>query len=186
MNDERIIGMFFERAEEALEEFSAKYGAYCRSIAKNILGNEEDAEECFSDTLLVLWNRIPPEKPKNLCAFAGRITRNFSLNRLKMNSAEKRGGGTKDSVLSELEECIPDKTSVEAQFDEDEFAAFINGFLLSQPETKRNIFIRRYWYLQSVSQIAESYGMGESKVKSILFRMRKQLKKELEKEGICL
>ncbi len=184
MKDEKIIEMFFERTEEAVSAVSEKYGVYCRTIAKNILKNEEDAEECVNDTFFRVWNSIPPEKPKNLCAFVGRITRNISLDRLKRDSAQKRGGGIREAVLSELEECIPDKTNVEAQFDENEFLNFINAFLYSRPEEKRNIFIRRYWYLQPVSQIAESYGIGESKVKSILFRMRKEMKKELEKEGI--
>ena len=186
MEDKQIIDLYWNRAEKAIEETTQKYGNYCRAIAYNILHNKEDAEECVNDTCLQAWNSIPPKRPEHLAIYLGKITRNLALNRLKYYSAEKRGNGQVDLVLSELEECISAGTSVEQQMDEAFLTRAIETFLYSQPPENRNIFIRRYWYLASVKEIANSYGMSESKVISLLYRMRKKLKIFLEKEGIIL
>ena len=186
MDDEKIVQLYWNRDEQAIPATSEKYGAYCASIARNILGNPEDAEECVNDTWLGAWKSMPPHRPERLSAFFGKITRNLSLNRFKKYSAEKRGYGQTELVLSELEDCISDNTSVEQIIDEQILVQSLNEFLYAQPEQKRNIFIRRYWYLYPVRDIATAYGISESKVASLLFRMRNDLKTHLEKEGIHL
>lgn len=170
--------------EETLRDLSEKYGRICKAIAKNILRSEEDAEEIFNDALLAFWNSAFSDFPENSGAWLCRTVRNMALNRLEYLSAEKRGGGTAEVALSELEECIPSEISVEQKIDESAFNSAVEDFLRSEPKDKRNIFIRRYWYLFSVSEIAETYGISESKVKSVLFRMRKELRKKLEKEDL--
>lgn len=186
MEDKQIIDLYWERCERAISATAEKYGNYCRSIAFNILHNAEDAEECVNDTYLAAWKSIPPNRPDRLGVYLGKITRNFSLNRVKRYSAEKRGFGQTDLVLSELEDCIPADTGVEQQMEERLLVKAIEIFLYSQTPEKRNIFIRRYWNMTPIKDIAHSFGMSESKVVSLLFRMRKELKKHLEKEGITL
>ncbi len=186
MKDSDIIELYFARDECAIAASSDKYGSYCHTVAYNILHNDEDAEECVNDTWLGAWRSIPPHRPERLSTYFGRITRNLSLDRYKKYSAEKRGNGQTAIALSELEECIPDSSSVEQEFEEKLLVKAINDFLYSQPEQKRNIFIRRYWCLFSVKDIATAYNISESKVASILLRMRNGLKTHLEKEGISL
>ncbi|MCD8036892.1 MAG: sigma-70 family RNA polymerase sigma factor [Clostridiales bacterium] len=186
MKDYEIINLYWERKETAITASADKYGGYCHSISYNILHNIEDAEECVNDTWLGAWKSMPPHRPERLSSFLGRITRNLSLDRFKKYSAEKRGHGQTALALSELEECIPDKLSVEEIIDEKVLVQVLNNFLYSQTEQKRNIFIRRYWYLYSIKDIAEVYNISESKVASLLFRMRKNLKTQLEKEEIYL
>lgn len=186
MKDNEIIALYWERKETAIVRTSEKYGGYCHTISRNILNNDEDAEECVNDTWLGAWKSVPPQRPNNLAAFLGKITRNLSLNRLKQYTAEKRGGSQTDLALSELEDCIPSSATVEQVVEEEELVDSINRFLYAQPEQKRNIFIRRYWYLYSIRDIAGTYGMSESKIASLLFRMRGDLKAHLEKEGISL
>ena len=183
MEDKKIIGLFVNRDEEAIFAFKENFEAYCRKIALNILRNEEDAEECFNDTCFTLWNLIPPNSPENLKAFAGRITHNIALNLFRKRFTQKRGGGEAEIALSEFDECIPGTETVEETIEAKEITKIIEKFLYSNSPEKRGIFIRRYWYMFSVSEIAESYGFSEGKIKSILFRMRKELKKELEREG---
>ena len=186
MEDQQIIDLFWERSENAIAAVAEKYGAYCRKIADNILSSHEDAEECVNDTYLSAWNSIPPDRPERLGAYLGRITRNLSLNRAKYYHTEKRGAGQRDLVLSELEDCIPAETSVEQEMDQRFLVEAIEGFLWKQPIQKRNIFVCRYWYLTPVKEIAKRYGMSESKITTLLFRMRKELKGYLEKEGIAI
>lgn len=186
MKDHEIIDLYWERKEAAITASTDKYGNYCHSIAYNILHNNEDAEECVNDTWIGAWKSMPPQRPKRLSTYLGKITRNISLNRFKQYNAEKRGLGQTELVLSELEECVPDETSVEQIVDELILVKSINDFLYNQPEQKRNIFIRRYWYLFSIKDIAVTYDMSESKVASLLFRLRKDLKSHLEKEGVNL
>ncbi|MBR2639098.1 MAG: sigma-70 family RNA polymerase sigma factor [Oscillospiraceae bacterium] len=168
--------------EKILGELSEKYGKTCKTIAKNILRNEEDAEEILNDALLAFWNSAFSDFPENPGAWLCKTVRNMALNRLAFLSAEKRGSGNAEIALSELEECVPSKNSVEEEINESAFIEAIENFLLSQPEEKRNIFLRRYWYMFSVSEIARDLKISESKVKSVLFRMRKELRKKLEKE----
>ncbi len=186
MKDHEIINLYWKRDESAITASSEKYGNYCHSISYNILHIEEDAEECVNDTWLGAWKAMPPHRPERLSTFLGKITRNLSLDRFKKYTAEKRGLGQAELVLSELEECISDKTSVEQIFDKKILIESINNFLYAQPEQKRNIFIRRYWYLFSIKDIAKAYDMSESKIASLLFRMRNDLKVHLEKEDIYL
>ena len=157
MEDTQIIDLYWERNEGAVTQTAAKYGSYCYRISYSILFNEEDAEECVNDTYMHAWNTMPPQRPGCLSAFLGRITRNISLNRYKQNHAEKRGGGQVALALSELEDCVPAATTVEQELEGKLLAQSISCFLRMQPERKRNIFIRRYWYLDPVERIAKAY-----------------------------
>lgn len=186
MKDEEIIALFCERDEKAITATAEKYGSYCHSISYNILQSNEDAEECVNDTYLGAWKSIPPQNPNCLATYLGKITRNLSLNRFKQYTAEKRGRGQTELVLSELEECIPTKSNIEQIVEETVLVNSINNFLYAQSEQKRNIFIRRYWYLYSIRDIANAYGMSESKVTSLLFHMRNKLKFHLEKGDITI
>lgn len=186
MKDIDIIKLYFERSEKAISETDSKYGAYCSCIAENILNNRQDSEECVSDTYLKTWNSIPPNKPSNLRTYLGRITRNLAINRYKMYSAEKRGGTAMAVVLSELEGCIPSALTVEDVLDEKLLIRALEDFLKHQSDMKRNIFLRRYWYCQSIADIANDFYMSQSKVTSILYRQRQKLKEHLEKEGIFI
>lgn len=186
MRDQEIIDLYWARKEAAIPATAEKYGRYCHTISYNILHNHEDAEECVNDTYLGAWKSMPPNRPERLAAFLGKIARNFSLNRFKQYTAKKRGIGQTELALSELEDCIPAETGIEQIMDEMILVRSIDRFLWEQPEQKRNIFIRRYWYLSSIRDIARDIGMSQSKVTSLLFRMRNELKAHLEKEGITL
>lgn len=186
MDDRQIIALYNERSEAALSETATKYGKYCRTIAYNILYNEEDSEECVNDTWLRAWEAIPPQYPNRLSAFLGKITRNLALNRYKQNAAKKRGGGQTMLALEELTECIPGANSTEEATEEALLIEVLNRFLADLSTEKRKLFLRRYWYLCSVKEIAEDFNLGESNVKMTLLRLREQLKSVLEKEGIIL
>lgn len=183
MEDQKIVELFFSRSECAISETDSKYGRYCKYISQNILCNREDAEECVNDAYLDAWRAIPPHAPQNLKAFLGKLTRNLAIKALEKKQAEKRGGGQAELALAELDECISSNSSVEDLLDEALLTAAINTFLATLPAINRHIFVRRYWYVSSISDIAKQYDMSESKVKSMLFRLRKQLKAHLEKEG---
>lgn len=186
MKDEQILDLYFARSEEAIAATREKYGSYCHTIACNILQSAEDAEECVSDAFLAAWNAIPPQKPNNLAAFLGKITRNKALSRYRQESAQRRGAGQTELALSELEECISSRGQVEEIIDQMAVTDAIHRFLKPQPTLKRQIFLQRYFYLCSVREIAAFHGITESKTNAILHRMRKQLKAQLEKEGILL
>lgn len=183
MKDEQIVDLYWERSESAIEESSKKYGRYCRCIAYNILQNEEDSEECVNDTWLRAWNAIPPKRPNRLSAFFGKITRNLSLNRYEKRTAEKRGGET-ELVLGELLEAVPSGDSTAETVDSLELSRLINRFVEALPAQQRKIFVRRYWYISPIKEIARDFDIGESKTKMILLRTRNELKEFLEKEGI--
>ena len=186
MEDSAIIDLYWAREERALSETDAKYGGYCRSIAHNILRNREDTEECVSDTWLHAWNAMPPQRPSILSSFLGRITRNLSFDRCRRQNAEKRGGGALPLALDELSECVPAGGSVEQTMDERELGQAIDRFLRTIPEKQCSLFLRRYWYAESISQIAERYSLKENTVKSILFRTREKLRRYLAGEGIII
>jgi RNA polymerase sigma-70 factor (ECF subfamily) len=187
MDDNEIIGLFWERSESAISALSEKYSRYCRVIALNILGNMEDAEEILNDTYNRIWNAIPPERPNNLRAFIGRITRNLSLDKLEKAKAAKRGGGQFDALLSELEECIADSRDSFGELIETEaITVALNAFLSGQTAENRRIFVRRYWRAASIEEIAADFNMSVGKAKTILFRMRNKLRKHLESEEIYL
>ncbi len=186
MEDSAIIDLYWARQEQALAETDQKYGTYCRTIAYHILSSREDTEECVNDTWLRAWNAMPPQRPSVLSAFLGRITRNLSLDRWKLAKAAKRGGGQLPLALDELGECIPSSDLVEAQLEEKELSRQIDRFLRDLPERDCCIFLRRYWYVDSVSDIAKRYHMAEGSVKSTLYRLRKKLQAHLEKEGVAV
>ncbi|HIW58066.1 MAG TPA: sigma-70 family RNA polymerase sigma factor [Firmicutes bacterium] len=185
MEDKRIIDLYFKRDESAIAETAFKYGGLVRSIARNILRSDADAEECENDVYNAAWNAIPPERPENFSAFLGRITRNIALDRYDYNTAAKRNGSF-DLILSELEECISSRETTESEYEQKLIAEYIDKFLRQLDYTKRVVFIRRYWYADGIRDISDRYGYSESKVKSMLSRCRKQLKKYLERNGITL
>ena len=186
LEDSKIIDLYWARKEQALAETDAKYGSYCRAIARNILRNFEDTEECVSDTWLHAWNSMPPQRPGILSAFLGRITRNLSFDRCKYQQAAKRGGGTLPLALDELGECIPASGRVEHALEQKELAAAIDRFLRTLPERECSMFLRRYWYVDSVQSIAARYAIKENTAKSILFRTREKLRRYLAGEGIIV
>ena len=187
MSDEQIIALYWERSESAIFETEAAYGKYCHKIAMNILANNEDADECVNDTYARAWSSIPPERPNNLSAFLGRITRNLALHVWEKHHAENRGGGQFDIVLSELDELLADGSSnVERQIEAKIITEALNRFLSEQSDVNRRLFVRRYWHTDRLEEIAVDLGMSISKAKSILFRMRKNLKIHLKQEGIII
>jgi len=184
MDDNMIINLYWERSESAITETANKYGDYCAKIAMNILRNKEDSDECVNDTYFKTWNSIPTQRPNILMAFLGRITRNLSLDKYKKRNAQKRGGNEIELLLSELENCVPSNSDVESEYEKGSIAKIIDSFLYSVDSESRIIFVRRYWYADSIESIAERFNMSESKVKSMLFRTRNKLKIYLEKEGV--
>lgn len=185
MEDEKIIDLFWERSESAISETSKKYGRYCQKIALNILNNREDAEECENDAYIALWNTIPPNRPSFLKVFLGRMVRNISLDKYDYNTAKKRNNKF-DIILSELEECIASTENVESIYEKGQVSKAISDFLRSIDKDKRIVFIRRYWYSDSISDISQLLGFSESKIKSMLFRTRNKLKVHLKKEGLLI
>ena len=183
MEDREIVGLFLARSEDALAESRRKYGALCRSVALGVLGNAEDAEEAVSDALLRAWNSIPPNEPDALDAYLAKLTRRAAVDRLRHDRAGRRWGGEAALALEELRDAVPGGGSAEEALEASELAAVIARFLRAQPETASKVFLRRYWYVEPVSEIAASLGWSESRVKSLLFRTRKSLRRHLEKEG---
>ena len=187
VSDVYIVNLFWERDERAITETSRKYGAYCQSIALQILQNIQDAEECVNDTYLKAWDVIPPERPSKLGAFLGKITRNLALDKYKAYRAVKRGGSDFAVSLEELGDCIPDTSAdIQSQANAEYIGKVINDFLKSQPTLARKIFVCRYFYSDSITDIAKRFSCSEGKVKSSLFRTRNKLKIHLEKEGITI
>ena len=182
-SDDRIVELYWQRSENAIRETADKYGDYCQAIAYNILYNREDAEESVNDTWLDAWNSMPPHKPSILSAFLGNITRRISIDRWRKKHAGKRGGGEMDLVLDELEDCVSDPTDVEIVIEQQEMARVIREFLDALPATERRVFLRRYWYMDSVAGIALDFDFTESKTASMLHRTRKKLREKLESEG---
>lgn len=185
MDDNQIIALYWARSETAIAETAKKYGSYCHQIAWHILCNREDSEECVNDTWLRTWEAIPPTRPERLSAFLGKITRNLALQRYEKYNAAKRGSGQVSLALHELEGCIPGKGDVEKIIDEMALTEILNDFLAELSPDSRRIFVRRYWHLHSVKEIAEEYRLSESKVKVTLFRTRRKLRQLLEKEGVA-
>ena len=186
MEDNQIVQLYFDRSEDAISQTAVKYGKYCHIIAYNILHNTEDCEECVNDTYLKAWQIIPPQRPLKLAAFLGKITRNLSIDVYRHYTAEKRGGSEMVIALDELGDCISSLVSANDHVNEIVLVDILNRFLASLSVEHRKIFMRRYWYVSSVKEIANEYGITESKVKMSLLRSRDQLKTVLEKEGIAL
>ena len=183
MQDSKIIDLFFERSEQAITELSLKYEKLCRQIAVNILGNEEDSLECINDSYLAVWNTVPPGRPENLKYYLCRIVRNNALKRFHSNTAVKRNSHY-DVALQELEECLPDENSIDKELTSAEITRLIDSFLQGQSKENRVIFTRRYFFGDSIADIAKRVGMSENNISVRLNRMRKSLSNHLEKEGI--
>ena len=186
MDDDKIIDLYWARSELAISETEKKYSGYCRAISYNILYDNEDAKECVNDTFLKTWEAIPPKRPSAFRGFLGKITRNLSLDKYRKNKAQKRGGGEIELLYSELQDCIPSGDSVESRLESEFVIQAINECLKSMKSTAMLMFVRRYWYADSIQVIAERFNMSESAVKTMLFRSRKKLKEHLEKEGVIL
>jgi len=186
MEDKEIVEMYLARSELAITATSEKYGNYLGKIAKNILDHEEDAEECVNDAYFKAWRSIPPNHPRNLVAYLGRLTRNLALDLLRKSGRLKRGGGTADSILDELVDIADPNEGPESELDMQYTVRLINEYLSRQSKEKRVIFVRRYWYMDPLRDIALSQGVTEGKIKSVLHRMRTELKKFLEKGEVDL
>ena len=184
MNDKNIVDLYFNRDEEAITQTDKKYGRYCYSIAYNILTNKEDAEESVSDTYMTAWRAIPPRRPSVLSTFLGKITRHISIDRWRERSANKRGGGEVTLALEELEDCVAGLQNVEMEYERKELIRAYVKFLDTLPITERRVFLCRYWYVDSVEAIAEKFGFSQSKVKTMLYRTRAKLRKQLAEEGL--
>ena len=183
MTDQEITDLYFARSENAIRETARKYGSYCHAIANRILDSHEDSEECVNDTYMKAWETIPPKKPLQLSAYLGKITRNLALSRLEKRTAQKRGDGELALALHELSDCIPSTDDTERALLSGELTDILDTFLAELPTETRKIFMRRYWYLSSVKEIARDFHMRENHVRVILFRARGKLKEILEKEG---
>lgn len=181
MEDEKIIDLLFERNQNALHLTREKYGRVCFSVAKNVLRSDQEAEECVNDAYLALWNKIPPARPSYFGAFLCKITRNLAIKRLEYLRAAKR----KANVISldEIEEILPDEQITAA---DQQLTELLEEFLRREKPEARNVFLRRYWFFDSVGQIAHRYGFSQSKVKSMLFQSRKRLREFLQKEGVTV
>lgn len=182
MDDLMIIELYFARDEQAIKETDIKYGKLCFSMANNILSNDEDSEECVNDTYLSVWNKIPPTRPSNFRAFICKIVRNLSIKKLEFNLRLKR---TQNVTVSyaELEEVLPD-TRTAPEWEYENLGKIISDFLDSEKEDARNVFIRKYYFFDSISDIAARYSFTESKVKNMLYHSRNKLREILKKEGI--
>lgn len=182
MEDQAIVALYWDRNENAIAETERKYGPYCRSIAGNILSSREDAEECVSDTWHRAWNTMPPQRPGSLSAFLGRIVRNLSISRWRQEHAQKRYSGL-ESLLSELEDCLPAPGGVEEAVEGHELTRRVEEWLESLGREDRAVFLRRYWYGEEVKALAKTWGVVPNQMTKRLIRLRKQLREMLEREG---
>ena len=183
MNDSEIVSLFLSRDDDAIAQAEKKYGGICISVAGNILNDKRDAQEIKNDTMLALWNCIPPNKPQKLSAFVSRIARNLSIKRLRDNNAGKRGGGEYALALDELSDMIPDSEDVEGKTEAGELSEIINAFAASLKEDEQKMFVLRYFYFFSLCEISKRTGQSLPKIKTSLFRIRNKLKNKLESEG---
>lgn len=182
MTDQKIIKMLFDRDEQALKAVDDKYGPYCHSVASRILGNAADADECVNDTLLAVWNSIPPQKPNDLGSYVSGVTRNISTVRLRKNRAAKRGGGEADIAIDELEDCLASTGTTESEIISREFTATVEKFLDSLSRRERDMFVSRYYYAYPTDEIAAAFGISDGNVRATLSRTRTKLVKYLSKE----
>lgn len=184
MDDKTIIDLFMKRQEEAIRQTDDVYGRRLYVLADNIVRSNEDAEECVSDTYLKAWNTIPPRVPNHFFAYLAKICRHFALGRLDKRSAAKRKAQVV-SLTAEMEQCIPDR-SMEAQLEGRELGRVLSAFLRTLTPENRMVFLRRYWYVETVDEIALRYGISSGAVMTRLSRTRSKLRDYLEKEGIAL
>jgi len=187
VDDKKIIELYELRSNKAIEETGKKYGKYCYTIAYNILFNASDSEETVNDTYLGAWNCIPPQYPVVLSSFLGKITRRLSIDKLRKRNSVKRGGGELPAVISELSECLSDeKHNTENVVEGNLLTEVINKFLSSLKKEERKVFLLRYFYTESIKNISKQMNFSESKVKSMLFRTRNNLKNLLTEEGFTV
>ena len=184
MDDKAILDLYWSRSERAISETDAKYGAYCFTIAYNILSSREDSQESVNDTYLAAWNSMPPKRPAVLSAFLGKITRYISLDHWKKRSRLKRGGGEVELCLEELQDCVSGKESTEDKLIRRETITAVNRFLDTLSETERKVFLCRYWYLEPVKDIAQRFGFSPNRTSTMLRRVRQKLNACLAKEGL--
>lgn len=185
MDDHQIVDLYWARSHLAVEASSRKYGALCRSIAMNLLGDRRDAEECVNDTWHRAWNTMPPQRPNSLRAYLCRIVRNLSIDRWRQRYSAKRGGGMEALVL-ELEECVPAVPSAEEQWEAQEVARAVERWLQTLDEEERDLFLRRYWCGDAVKELAAGLGCSSNGLAQRLRRLRQSLRLALEKEGVVL
>ncbi len=186
MEDSKIVALYWERSEKAIRQTEETYGRYALSIAENVLGSREDAEECANDAYMKLWDTIPPERPTSLKLYLAAVIRNLALHRRRSQNAAKRGGGQYTVVWEEMADTIPVKEGVEELWEASWLSELLNRFLDRLPREKRLMFLMRYWYFDPIDRIAEALGVSKSKVKMTLLRTRGELKEYLRKEGINL
>lgn len=183
IHDYELIRLYQSRSEDAITASQARYGAYCHKIACSVLGNEEDAAECVNDVWLKAWNSIPQAAPEDLRAWFARLTRSLAIDRWRREHSEKRGGGELPLCLDELAECLPAAEDVESSLERKELAELLRDFVASLDPPRKKVFVCRYWYFDTVPEIAERFGFTRSKVASMLHRTRKQLKAYLKECG---
>ena len=185
MNDEKIIEMLFERDEGALRGVEEKYGAFCHTVASNILSLREDREECLNDLLLALWNAIPPERPQSLKAYIAKIVRNLAIKKTRSENIWRRASGFAE-IGEDFLESIPDTYDLPEQFESARAGKILNEFLEALPEHERDVFVLHHYFGEKVANVAADMGFSEGKVKTILFRTRRKLADKLQKEGILV
>ena len=183
MEDERIVELYWKRDQNAISETAAKYSGYLHSISYNIVFDSEDALECVNDTYHDAWNSMPPHRPAYLSTFLGKITRRISIDRVRKHQARKRGGGEMPRALEELEECVAGTSDVEKEYDRQALILLVDRFLGELPDTERRVFLRRYWYMDPIPAISKRFGFSQSKVASMLHRIRGKLRTQLIEEG---
>ena len=186
MKDEEILRLYRQRDEQAIAETQKRYGALCYTIACNVLRDRGDAEECVNDTWRRAWDRIPPDEPQSMAAYLGRVTRNLALNRLQKQNRLKRGGGEMTLIWEELAELIPAGETPETQWERQAFGRVLDDFLRELSPPERMLFLRRYWWADSLGEAAARCGIPVRRAKSVLARLRKALRSRLEKEEIML
>ncbi len=184
MEDAAIVNLYWQRSDRAISETEKKYGGYCRSIAHRLCRNDCDAEECVNDTWLAAWNSMPEKRPAFLGGYLGCLTRHLAIDRLRAEHSQKRGEGEAALALDELAEILPAEGDPAREVEAKELAAAVQSFINALNEKERLVFLGRYWYMLSVKEIAGRFGWSESKVKSLLHRLRVRLRKELDREGL--
>ena len=185
MEDAQIVSLYWARSEDAIRETDAKYGAFCRTLAGNILSSREDAEECVNDTWHHAWNAMPEERPGLLRAWLGKVVRNLALDRWRSSHAQKRYDGM-ERLLSELEDCVPARETVEESVEAAELGRVISTWLSALPEGDAALFVRRYWNGDALNALAKAQGVTAAKLAQKMYRLRLSLKTTLEQEGIAL
>ena len=183
MDDARIVDLYWARAERAIEETERKFGAYCRTVAYNVLSDASDAARCRKRTLW--WNSMPTDRPRRLAPYLGKMTRWLSLSRLREKNSLKRGGGELPLVLDELEEALDSGADTQKELELRELERALRRLIEALGKDERDVFLSRYWYMAPIAEIAEKFGLTESNVKTMLHRTRKKLMKRLKEEGLC-